>query len=191
MIKRGFILILVLLLVFPFISALPPTQTNVNIEQGLEIQYPPINVLKANESFEFQFHVFNKSDGLRLSNDTTSCVFHLYNSSGAELIDFPLAMAINLIDFQIIVEPGNFSVPGSYGFIVQCNTSALGGFIGIPIEVSKTGQLLETSESLLNPSYICNIFYILLLPVLHYHNSILQQEKCKWRSYLHSKTEIP
>lgn len=149
MVKRVNILLVAILLVFSisFISAPLPPQTNINIEVGLEIQYPPLDILEQGEDFEFQFHIFNKSDGLAVNNVTTSCRFHLYNNTGFEFIDELLIMHPNLIDFQINVTGSNFTT-GFYSYIVQCNASDVGGFVTVPIEVTPTGQSFDSGETL-------------------------------------------
>ena len=165
---KYFFIILSILILVPTISAAPPIQTNLNIEQGLEIQIPPINTLKQNAPFEFQFHVFNKSDGLMVSNDTTTCKFHLYNRTGGEVIGVDLGMAANLIDWQITVTEDNFSNIGFMAYIVQCNTTSLGGFMGVPLEITETGESEDTSFFVREGLKLFLIFILVSLSVTFY-----------------------
>ena len=143
----------------------------------MEIQYPPLITIKQGEDYEFQFHVFNKSNGLSVNNATTFCKFHLYNNTGYELVDEDLIMASNLIDYQIIIKGGNFS-NGYYSYIVQCNSSILGGFDSVPFEVTSTGTKLTESKSIL---------YIGLLAILYSHYFQLSLE---WHNFQHQIKEM-
>ena len=170
--KYPIIFTLIILLSLSFVSAVPSPQTNVNLEVGLEIQYPAIDILKQGNGFDFKFHVFNKSTGLSLSNDTTICKFHLYNSTGYEFVDEELSMNINLVDFEITVLGGNFTNTGFYSYITQCNTSDFGGFISVPIIVTPTGFELTESKAIIYIGlfgiliflFVVNLISISLLP---------------------------
>ncbi len=133
----GFILSLFFI---SLVSAQPPpsTQTNVNIEVGLQIQTQGIGVLKQNTPHFFQFHVYNISTGLNVNNITTNCTFHLYNKTGASQYES------NNLDFgggsfEIDLTANNFTELGIYSYYVHCNATSIGGFSREVFEVTPTG----------------------------------------------------
>jgi len=142
--KINLILLVLFFVMIPIVLS-ANVQTNINLEVGYEIQFPPFDIIKQNTDFNFNVHVFNKSDSLKVDNSTTDCRFHLYNSSGVEILDEEMVMQSNLFDYELIVGGGNFSYVGDYAFIVQCNSSNYGGFVSVPIEVTETGLIPENN----------------------------------------------
>jgi len=136
-------LIIMALLLIPIATA-QISQQNINPEVGLQIGYPPFEYMKQNEAFEFDFHVYNKTDGMIMNNETTSCSFFLYNSTGREIVyASSMSMATNLKDFYIIVPAAIFAETGSYAYITTCNTSFKGGYLARGFEVTPDGMPTE------------------------------------------------
>ena len=142
------------------VSAAPPNPTQVilNLDSGLNIEVPRITTLKQNEDFQFTFHVYNITSGLRVDNSSINCTFELYNSSGIHIIESDLEFGDN--DWEMLVKGGNFSDIGSYYYIVDCQSDSEGGVFVITLQVTATGQLIDTPES---KFYIVIIFAILIL----------------------------
>ena len=161
--KFSFIFIFIFLLAVPLISAQPTsTQTNLNTNVGVDIKFPAIGHIRQNENFIANFHVFNKSTGLLLTNDSTSCEFHLYNNGGNHiLIVNQFEFDIGDRDFEIEVNKGNFTRLGAYSYVVQCNTTNLGGFASVGIEVTADGF-----ESKTFPTQFFIILFAFLLIVV-------------------------
>ncbi len=135
----GVILILLLVLASGVASAAPPfVQTS---ELALiEMRIPQVEFLEVNKAYSFRTHVFNGTDGLPLYNDTTSCLIHIYNSTGQHIVEEEMGFDGNNIDFDISINSSVFSVMGFHSFILQCNSSSIGGFIAGSFEVTETGQ---------------------------------------------------
>ena len=137
-------LFLFLLVLAPFISAQPPPQTqfNVNLDVGLDIDFPKITALRINEPFKFNFHVFNRSNGLRVDNSSTNCVFHLFDNKGDHIVsEMNLPFLVLDGDWEADIKRGNFSRLGQYSSLVDCNDGGFGGFVSFPLDVTADGFL--------------------------------------------------
>ncbi len=139
------ILILVMIFSVNLIHAAPPTQTNVNLNIGIQIQTSGIETIRQNTNHSFGFHVFNITTQLALDPTTTNCSFHLYNKTGQhqfinDLIDFDDG------DYKITLLGTNFSDLGLYNYYIYCNNSDIGGFARENFEVTPTGQALDEPQ---------------------------------------------
>lgn len=139
--KIFFVLGILLFLSFSFISAQPPFQQT-TAENSILIESPVIEYLQANNDFEFHIHAHNSSNGLLLSNDTTYCIFHLYNStSGNHLIEDNMTFDDNDIDFFYLVSGGNFSSLKQHAVLFYCEVPGeRGGFFEYGFDVTPTGS---------------------------------------------------
>lgn len=161
-----FFLIVVGVLLIGSISAALPPQTNVNIDVGLDIDFPKIDVVKINEAFEFNFHVFNRSTGLILDNTTTSCAFHLFNKSGEHIIaEQNISFDDVSKDFNINILSGNFSSTGSYYYLVDCSTSSFGGFVSSSFEVTSTGEEFTIQKAIIYSVFFAILIFIFILTI--------------------------
>jgi len=157
---KKLIFLLLLVLFLPLVIAVPPFVQTSEQTVGLIIQYPPIDSIVVDQDYKFYFHIFNASNGIPVNNDSISCNFHLYNSNGSHIItaSIPHEDQDVVNEWEMKVLGGNFTT-GHYDFIVQCNSSTLGGYDVVPFTVSRTGEMLTTQASIL---YI-GLFAILLL----------------------------
>ena len=145
-----------------FINAAPPTFTNVNTANGLQIFYPNFEYAKQNTEFKLHLHISNLSNGMPLPNTYASCYLHLYNSSGSHTFESKaLALDSNGWDYEQLINKGNFSDLGLHSYYIWCNNTAqqLGGEAKGVFEVTTTGEGLNTSNSLI---YITLIIFISL-----------------------------
>ena len=141
--KKGNLFLFGFILSLFFISLVgaqppPTTQTNVNIEVGLQIQTQGISYLQQNINHVFSFHVYNISTGFLLDNTTTGCGFHLYNKTGHNQFDTN-SLSFVAEGFEIDLVGNNFTELGTYAYYVHCNTSNYGGFNREVFEVTPTG----------------------------------------------------
>ncbi len=141
-----------ILILSPLITAQPPFIQEGVFTEGYEIKIPPFGVLKQGSDFEFSFHVYNISDGIPVGNSTTICQLHLYNSTGNHLFidtNIPHSDDVGIPnDWDVIIDGNNFSLVGDYAYLIQCNSSFLGGFDSVEFQVTSTGRLLKTSDSI-------------------------------------------
>ena len=147
--------VLVLLLVLPIGLADPPFVSADITNIGILVQEVDIPYFIENEYHSFRFHIYNQTNGMPMDNSSAGCIFHLYNRSGDEIFETDTNITFeNIYDFDVTVTPNNFTEPGYYSYIFQCNNSAIGGF------VSRT-FLVNTSGIEGNPLLAGLIFFLL------------------------------
>jgi len=142
--------------------ALVPSALGKNVQtslsdNGLDITYPTIDYIKYNTTQTFAFHVYNKSNGVPITQDV-SCEIHLYTPEGIDVIESPLIREVGSSDYEIEVTAENFTLFGSYPMLVTCNSSTRGGFASAEVSVTPNG-LAPISDVFLIFLYI--IFFIL------------------------------
>ena len=158
-----FFFVFMFLLAIPLATAAQPSvQVSVGDNTGFEIRYLIFPSIRQNEDFEFEFHVYNKSNGFPII-DGISCDFHLYNGSdNTHLIDNMQATAtVHTYDYTFNVNGSNFTEPGTYSYLIGCNDSRIGGFASAQFEVTPSGRLKETQNY-----YIPIIMFILGMAAL-------------------------
>ena len=124
------IVMLTLFLAFlPFVQAVSPFISS--SVSGCQITPIIRESLKVSQDFDFNFHVFNVSNGVPLSDATLSCYFHFYNQTGDHVFSKMLAndpssehLVIN--EWAERMSGGNISTTGSYAYVMQCNSTTLG-----------------------------------------------------------------
>lgn len=87
--------------------------------------------LKKGQSFDFNFHVFNTSNGVPLSSTTLSCYFHFYNQTGDHVFarmlnNDPSSEHLVINEWAERMDGGNITGIGSYAYIIQCNGTGVG-----------------------------------------------------------------
>ena len=132
------------------ISAAPPTFTQI-IDGGLTIDFVKISILEQNQDFNFNFHVFNTSNGIRLTNSTTNCTFHLFNNKGSHIIqEMNIPFDVSGGDWELKTMGGNFSRLGEYAYLVDCSsTDTLGGAVSVEIEVTESGHGVNEGQAII------------------------------------------
>ena len=140
--------ILFALILIGIASAAPPVFSSTTAQGGCEIKYPAIDTIKQNEGFDLNFHVFNATDGSPALSSLYRCNLHIYNQSGDHIFGQYIA-ADPYTEHGVINEwafratGGNFSTPGYYSYILQCNWTTNGCFASVPIEVTPTGHAFD------------------------------------------------
>jgi len=135
--KTPFILFFVFVLLVGIVSAVSPFTTTSTI--GLDISYPQFETVKKDQRFQLNIHVYNKTTGYLMTNDTTSCNLHLYNHSGDEFLEQDLFFDTNEKNFYLEIGSGNFSTVEQYVFYIDCNTSEAGGTVSGLYSVTEDG----------------------------------------------------
>lgn len=159
--------IFLLFLVLTLVSAQPPAVVTGDFTDGFVIKNPPQLFLPQNQDFIFHFHVFNRSNGVPILNNTLAsnvvCYFHLYNPV-EQIYIANQSNNEDVFDFEFEVLGGNFSVTGSYAYIIQCNNSFQGGENNVAIEITATGND-EISTAYSNRQFVI-IFFTLALFII-------------------------
>lgn len=139
------VMVFLILLALSFVavaSAVAPAdvQTNINVETGLEIEFTQVHLLENGKHHLFNAHVFNISTQKLVTNLTTDCNFHLFDNKGEHIINqVPMSFDAFGLDFELNATGGNFTRNGGYSYLIVCNTTNIGGFISVGLEVTQTG----------------------------------------------------
>ena len=139
----------------------PPFQTGSSLTSGLDIVTTPFNYVREDSIFVANFHVFNKSNGVPMNNNSVDCWLDLYNHSGHEIFDQQVT-EYSSFDFSIEIGAGNFSYSGNYAWIVFCNTSYNGGFLNSLYQVTEDG-IAPRTETEATGSIAVTIFIMMIL----------------------------
>ena len=166
---------LFLLVLTPIISAQQPsnTQTNVNIEVGLQVEFTQVNTFENGVDHLFNTHVFNISTGLRVTNDTTQCFYHLFDNEGQHQIN-QVEMTFDALDkdYDYLVLGTNFTRNGDYSYLITCNATNVGGFLSAGFEITQDGF-----ESVVFPQQFSIIllgFILIMFGILNSRHTIIK-----------------
>lgn len=166
MLKKKFSLAFVFLFLLAgtfLVSAQPPFQSNVNLNNGLELYVNLIDSHTQNQPYEFHIHISNISNGYPLTNDIADCYIHAYNSSGQHTLESTaMTKDSNGYDYELWIEGGNFSDLGLHSIYYWCNSTnlSLGGQNKMFFEVTPSGTIPTTADAIL---YSLMLFLMLLL----------------------------
>ena len=82
--KSKLFLILCLIFLISFVSsALPHSSINIfNFNEGYTIISNPQNILKYNQSYQFNFFVYNTSTGFLIDNESIECIVYVAGNDG-------------------------------------------------------------------------------------------------------------
>lgn len=152
-----FLIFLFLLVICPSSLGVKPTQLSTATD-GIEIKFPQQEYLKQYRNVQYNFHIFNKSNGMPLNENNAFCTLHLYNQTGSHIYIENLTTTEHTWDFTGNISGGNFSSTGLYSYIVQCNNSNYGGFVSSAIQVTYTGNP--------PPTDFIKVLFILLFVVI-------------------------
>jgi len=136
-----FFLLLILFSIGVF--AVPP-QTSTNNDVELEIIYPKFEAYKEGYETKLYYHVYNAT-GLLMTNETTTCVIHIYNFTGAHILEQDLLWDDNNVDFYAELTPNIYNEVGDYSYLVHYNTTLQGGYISSTFQVTPTGKITDNN----------------------------------------------
>ena len=160
--KKFLLVLLLCLMILPLISAVSPFKTAST--SGCEIAPIIREDMQLGQSFDFNFHVFNTSNGYPLSNASLSCNLHLYNQTGdhiygANIPNDPCSEHGVFNEFTYRAPSTTFATIGNYAYLIQCNgTTLVGGC------ADKGAFLVTTSGENLGDNRI--IYFTLLFLII-------------------------
>ena len=113
-------------------------------DETLELRNPTVNYIKQNlDGVKLHIHLFNRSNGLIINNNSADCYVHIYNIRGGHILEKEMGFEYNPDntggEFELSIGPGNFSEIGQHSFIVHCNTSSQGGFTSSSFVITEDG----------------------------------------------------
>jgi hypothetical protein len=160
-------ILVVCLILVPTFQSVQSAQPQVLVptaSTGISIEHPISDLIFFNQSHEFNFHLYNSSNGKPILNTTTIvCIFHLYNSSGVDIFEDDDVKPKNQYDWMIMISAENFSYVGQYAYVFQCNTSDIGGFYAHDFYSTPQGQPLAGDNFRI---FIWVLFIIALIGII-------------------------
>ena len=157
-----FFLFFLILFLIVTINAAQPVQVSTDYT-GMQIDYPKYDYIKVGQSHRFHAHVINASSAK--TNKTTSCIFHLYNQTGYDINLGSTSMEFedyNGIDFALTINGKNFSTPGTYSYVIQCNSSNEIAFASAQLQVTPTGYEYPKTITFYIIIFAISLFFIVL-----------------------------
>jgi len=178
------------LIVFVFIinvvTAVPPFIQESDPTSGAIIEAPIKSSIQQGEDWMFHIHVYNATDGTRLTNETVVCTIHVYSPlTGEHLIEDNMSFDSNGIDFEYTVLGDNFTTVGQYSVLFDCQDTSIGGFLEYPFYVTLSGEEFEIPESIAYLSFL--LFLSMLMGSLYVLQKSINFEK--WNNKIISKYE--
>ena len=131
---------------FSFISAAPPVTQVQQIQAGYTIQGTPQQIIMQNQNFQYNFFVYNITNGMEKTNVSMGCYFYLSDNEGTLKFFLPVYYQPQGY-WGINIAKGNFTTIGYYPYGVKCNSSVFGGTYVDYFEVTNSGKGA-------NPNYI-------------------------------------
>lgn len=144
-----FIIILASLIIATNVIAQPPfVQSSSTI--GVTVDPLIYGSIKQSSDFVFHIHAYNTTSGQNLTNATTKCYFHLYNTTGNHILrQIPMSWD-GQGDWETTIKKGNFSLIGSYALEPWCCIgNNICGSERLFFEVTPNGLLLDTPRAIL------------------------------------------
>lgn len=131
------------------VTAVPPVSIVSQFTEGVAIESAIGESIPINQNISFEFHVYNLSNGLILSNESVLCSLHIYDKYGSHLlIDNNLEFESVNFDFSAMVNQDNFTQLGTYEYLINCNSSTIGGYYIGGVYATSSGEILETYGSI-------------------------------------------
>jgi len=134
MISKKLFLFCLFVVLSQIVLADPPVTTVfVGDSEGIEIEYLLTDQIEVDTDMSFKFHLFNKSNGFRLSK-VENCTFFLYDPGGTPIFVTNVSDFHAGRDIHVDVNGNNFSTFGVYNYHFQCEAQSptgnmIGGFI--------------------------------------------------------------
>jgi hypothetical protein len=164
MVKYLLIIVMTLFLVGNMVSSAPP------ITEGYFIEDTPQTTLKKDRDFQYNFFVYNLTDGILITNESVNCIHYISNSEGAVISFENVPYFESDGHWGLTIDKGNFSENGLYYYGTKCNSSTYGGVTTGTWKVNPSGLELEIVDSVLNGIVLflffsCAIFFIIFSKV--------------------------
>jgi len=156
--KQLSLLLIFMLVLCSFCFAVPPV-TTLQSDNGYTIETTPYQYVKVNSDFRAYFHVFNNSDGLKLTNTTVSCGLILSYLNGSIMYE-NTSISYTGDSFNIVIDKSYFK-EGKYYWFTECNSSGYGGFVGAEYYVTNDGF-----DNTPNANASLSIIYFMLFMIL-------------------------
>jgi len=153
-----------LLIVIPFVSAVPPITTEFIGDNNLVVEANVFEYYKINEGASVFIHVFNKSNGVMLDDTEVDCNVELTGSNGSLIL---VGVPTFEDDHWVMTRPSTaVTERGDYALIIHCNSTNLDGYKTFFFEANQFGDGLTVAHSIKFNSAMFFMLVFFLLAVL-------------------------
>ncbi len=153
-----YIVLLMLILLVPTIAA-----DHDDFQQegnGIVVNYKDDIFLMRGRAYNFHIHAFNDTaGGAILTDTTTTCTLHLYNSTGHHTLRQALAYD-GAGDFGVELSRENFTLLDNYVYTVGCSNGDGWGFISGSFVITESGLVEEKMDT---TAGIATIIFLLVI----------------------------
>ncbi len=156
--KLIFCTIFLFVIILNFVYSAPPVTTVQEFPEGYIISENPHEYLKLNQNYQYNFFLYNHSNGILIDNSSTNCTFFLANYSGEVLFSQDVEYIPEEDYWKLDIFGGNFSEAGYYTYGVTCQGTKGGSLEGV-FEVTESG--IEITES--RSSLVLGLFGLLVI----------------------------
>ena len=164
MLNKNFLFIFCMIFLITIISSAPPVTTVQEFAEGFVIVETPHDYLRLNKDYQYNFFVYNNSNGILIDNSSMNCTFFLSNISG-EVILKQESDYFSDGHWGNEIGGGNFSDAGEFAYGVSCQDD-LGGALSGMFVVTESGIELTKERSILIIGLMIILF--LLLSIILY-----------------------
>lgn len=149
-------------------SSVPPVTTVQDFPEGYVIEEALHEFLKLNETHQYNFFVFNSTNGIEVTDDEINCTFYLANETGHLL--FKQSAVYSDEYWSVNIMGGNFSKPGNYPYGLNCKDDYGGSLSGI-FKVTESGLEITEGRSILVIGLLCLLVGFLFLSLFSLFNT--------------------
>lgn len=148
------------LIIINSIESKPEITYTQDFSEGYVLEGSPQYSILKNENLNYNFFVYNVSNGIPISNSSTKCYFFITNNKG-DLI-FSDEVKYNGQYWNILISGTNFTNLGLYPYGVRCNSSSLGGALVGEFEVTSSGFGLYNTLAFYFIIFFVSIIFIII-----------------------------
>ena len=111
----------------PLASAVPPVTQVQAFTEGYVIEGTPQEFIKQNTAFQYNFFVYNISNGKAVTSSAVECAFYLATDNGTVTAFENATYFPDTRRWGVTINENNFSSVGHHPFGVKCNSTIYGG----------------------------------------------------------------
>jgi len=154
----GVMILLGVVFALSFVSAAPPATTVQQLTTGYNIVDTPQLVLEQDHDFQYNFFLYNITNGIILTNSSANCTFYLADLYGEVIFNSNVPY---LPDghWGIVIEGGNFTRVGEYAYGTKCQ-GVFGGTTTGLWSITNDGLKLLSEQITL---YMVGLTFLVLL----------------------------
>jgi len=133
----------------PLAAAVPPVTQIQSFTEGYVIEGTPQEFIKQNTAFQYNFFVYDISNGKAVTSSAVECIFYMATDNGTVTAFENATYFPNTRHWGVLINKNNFSSVGHHPFGVKCNSTLYGGAKVSYFTVTSSGVAYQAGESYL------------------------------------------